>query len=327
MQRIYFYITALALALTACKKDSSSGNSLAAGNRLTYVIGDNGNLSLFTAALSYTHLGDTLLKPGPYTVLVPNDNAFNASGYANVVAVEGTSSALMDQIISYHILGGTYYLNELPFSFNQEISTLHGDKMYVTHWVKAGDTILTINGTPVIAYNLPASNGVIQVLSAVLNPPIYKNIHEALSGDTALTFFNEAMNHTGLTDTIAEGSAVYTVFAPTNSAFRALGFMSTDSILATDPAILSAIIKYHVLSDRRFIYDYILSTDASGVSGQTMIDGSSATVTLISSGPGTYSGITIQGAGNTSASNLVRSNILAGNGVVHTIDQVLKQTF
>lgn len=317
----------LVLALAACKKSgtSSGGNDLS-GNRLTYVLEDNSNTSLFSAALTYTHLGDTLLKPGPYTVLVPNDNAFQGSGYPSIVSVYGTPEALMNQTISYHILGGTYYLDQLPFAFNQEISTLHGDKMYVTHWVKAGDTVITINGTQVTTLDLPAVNGVIQVINAVLTPAIYKNIHEALEGDTSLTYFNEAMDHTGLTDSIGEGSAPYTIFAPTNSAFRQLGFFSTDSILATDPQVLSSILKYHILSGRRFIYDYVLSSDATNTTAQTMIDGNSAAITLIPGGSG-FTGITIQGSGNTSASNLVRSNILAGNGVVHEIDQVLKLTF
>lgn len=314
----------LGLGLTACKKNdspSSQASQEASGNRLTYVIGDNDDLDLFSTALTYTHLDDTLLMPGPYTVLVPTNEAFNGSGYADAVAVDGTNNVLMKEIISYHILGGTYYLNELPFAFNQEINTLHGDKMYVTHWIKGGDTVLTINGTQVTTNNLPASNGLIQVVNAVLNPPIYSNIHEALAADTALSFFNEAMNHTGLTDSIGKGSAIYTVFAPVNNAFRQLGFPSTDSILATDPAVLSAILKYHILNDRRFIYDYVLSTDATNLSAQTMIDGNSAAIQV------NGSGITIQGSGNTSPSNLVLSNILAGNGVVHEIDQALKLTF
>lgn len=325
MKRITICILVMALGLASCKK-SSAPSSDASGNRLTYVIGDNDDLSLFSAALSYTHFSDTLLQTGPYTVLVPNNTAFNASGYSGVVDVEGTSNVLMDQIIAYHILGGTYYFNELPFSFNQEVSTLHGDKMYVTHWIKDGDTIITINGTSVTTSNILTSNGLIQVISAVLNPPIYQNIHQALEADTALTFFNEAMNVTGLNDSIG-ASGVYTVFAPTNNAFRALGFPTIDSILATSPAVLDGILNYQILNGRRFIYDYVLSTDDSGVGVQTMLDGSSVSVTLVSSGPGTYSGITLQGAGNTSASNLVKSNILAGNGVVHEIDQVLKLTF
>jgi uncharacterized surface protein with fasciclin (FAS1) repeats len=185
---------------------------------------------------------------------------------------------------------------------------------------------VTINGTQVTTANLPAVNGLIQVINAVLTPPIYNSIHQALEGDTALTFFNEAMDRTGLTDSIAQGSTPYTVFAPINSAFRKLGFFSTDSILATDPQVLSSILKYHILSGRRFIYDYVLTSDASNTTSQTMIDGNSAAITLIQGGSG-FSGITIQGSGNTGASNLIRSNILAGNGVIHEIDQALKLTF
>ncbi len=326
MQRINICLMVLVLGLVSCKKSSSS-SSQKAGNQLTYVIQDNDDLSLFSTALTYTHLGDTLLQPGPYTVLVPDNNAFSSSGYSGVVAVEGTSNALMTQIIAYHILGGTYYFNELPFAFNQEVRTLHGDKMYVTHWILNGDTVITINGTQVTTSNIVTANGLIQVINAVLNPPIYQTIHQALEGDTALTFFNEAMNVTGLNDSIAGSNGAYTVFAPTNSAFRALGIMTEDSVLATSPAVLSSILDYQILSGRRFIYDYVLSIGPSGVGSETMLDGNSVTVTLVSSGPGTYSGITLQGPGNSSAASLAKSNILAGNGVVHEINQVLKSTY
>ena len=314
------------LMLISCKKSSSSTASDGYDNRLGFIMSDNFDLTLFNVGLTYTHYSDTLLQPGPYTVLAPSDEAFEAAGYANAVAVQA-AGGLMNQIIGYHILKGTYQLNLLPYEFNQQIRTLDGDLMYVTHWVKDGDTVITINGATIQSLNLPASNGLIQVLNQVLSPALYDNVQQAITADSSLTYFNAALLQSGLLTTL-QGTGPFTVFAPTNTAFRNAGFLTTDSISRTDPAVLTALLTYHILSGRRFVNDYILTTGATNTSVQGMLDSNNVTINLIAgSTPGTYSGITIQGSGNTKVSNLIRQNVLAGNGVLHTIDQVLETNF
>ncbi len=328
---IRFYITCfivLSLGVVACKKDNAPANDNYANNRLSFVLNDNFNLSLFSAALNYTHWYDTLLQRWPYTALAPDDAAFRAAGYSSAVQVRSTDYNLMQHLVRYHILGGVYRLNELPYAFNQQISTLDGNKMYVTHWVKDTDTVLTINGARIIAYNKPASNGIIQVLNTVLSPAIYNNVHDAIAADTALTFFNAAINKAGLSY-LLEGNNDYTVFAPVNNAFRTIGYRSVDSVNNTNVSALASLLRYHILTGRRFVYDYILITDATAQSQQTMLDGNTITVSLVPNPqqPGTYNTITIKGTGNNLSAAIVRSNILAGNGVVHTVDQVLKTNF
>jgi uncharacterized surface protein with fasciclin (FAS1) repeats len=321
-----FLLPALAVIPVSCKKDSASAGSDSYNNRLGFIMNDNFDLTLFNVGLTYTHYSDTLLQPGPYTVLAPSDEAFEAAGYGNAVAVQA-AGGLMNQIIGYHILNGAYQLNLLPYEFNQEIHTLSGASMYVTHWVKGGDTVITINGASILSLNLQASNGLVQVLNQVLSPSLYSNVQEAITADSSLTYFNAALLRCGLSVTL-QGAGPFTVFAPTNDAFRAAGYATTDSLNRMDPGVLATLLTYHILSGRRFVNDYILTTDATNASLQAMQDGNNITVHLIPSGtPGSYSGITVQGSGNTTASNLLRQNVLAGNGVLHTIDQVLKTNF
>ena len=327
-KRILLYLLLLLpVVFSACKKDSPTAGADDRDNRLSFVMSANFNLTLFTAGLDYTHYADTLQQPGPYTVLAPSDAAFEAAGYSSAVAIQAAGSA-MNQLIGYHILGGVYPLDQLPFLFNQEIRTLDDEAMYVTHWVKNNDTVVTINGATVISLNLPASNGVIQVLNQVLNPSLYTTVQQAVAADPALTYFNAALLHSGLAATL-QGAGPFTLFAPVNSAFVAMGYPTTDSINHTDPAVLASLLNYHILSGRRFVNDFVLTTDATNNSQQVMLDGTNITVHLVPdpSNPGSYSGITVQGTGNTSASTLVRQNVLAGNGVLHTIDQVLKTEY
>ncbi len=326
MIRNFLFILS-ALLLFSCKKDGPMGGDTT-GTSLANVVTDNFNFSVFTAALNYTHLSDTLLQSGPYTALVPNDQAFLAAGYS-AVSIQADDFNLMRALIGYHLLRGTYQLNRLPFAFNQEIKTLLGNPMYVTHWIKNGDSLVTINGDQVISFNQPASNGLLQVLNTVLSPAIYTTLHDAIAADTGLTYFNTALVRTGLVSQL-EGTDVYTLFAPTNSAFRAMGFPDIDSVYHTNASVLGNLLRYHILNGRRFIYDYILITDATNKSQQSMIDGNNVAITLYkdpnSIGTG-FSSILLQGSGNTGSASLIRRDILAGNGVLHTISQVLKTNY
>jgi uncharacterized surface protein with fasciclin (FAS1) repeats len=313
--------------LSACKKDKTVTGNSDADNRIGYIITDNFNLSLFNIALNYTGLYPQLNTSQIITVLAPDDPSFNAAGYADAVAIEGSNKADLTQILKYHVLSGKYDFNTLPFLFNQEVTTMDGLKMYVTRWIKNQDTVLTVNGTQITSKNLPGSNGLIQVIDAVLTPSTYPLLTQAIAADPSLTYFNQALIRANMVSTL-NGSNIYTVFAPTNAAFMALGYATLDSINNTDPAKLAALLKYNMFAGRKFIYDYVLTTDASNITQQAMSDGNVVTVDLIQDpNTGDYTGITLQGIGNAGQASIVKSNILTGNGVLHETDTVLKPNF
>lgn len=314
----------LLLMLAACTKDKDNGIGADELTRLTYVIDDNKfNFSSFSTALGRTGYRATLAGQGPYTVMIPDNNAFIKAGYGTTQAVLTQSADILNKLVSYHIVNGTWELNKLPFKFNQELNAVTGAKMFVTRWVKGADTVLTVNGSPVLAYNLPASNGIIQVLNAVLQPLVHANLSAAISADTSLTFLNVALQRAGLKESIS-GDAVYTFFAPSNNAFRAAGYPSADSILQTDAAVIKDLLRYHFFAGRKFIYDYILTTGSTDQSQQAMLNGNNVLITLEKEGV-KYTGINIKGASNKTAAKVVKQNFMAGNGVLHIIDQVLKE--
>ncbi|WP_143307186.1 fasciclin domain-containing protein [Chitinophaga vietnamensis] len=317
-------LAVMLLCCFACKKDD---NKTAAPdqNNLLYVIQDNRfNFSFFNTALVTTNFGQQLTGKGPYTLLIPDNNAFQASGYNTENDVAREQSAVLNNMVKYHTLQGLWQLDQLPFRFNQQITTLAGSQLFVTHWIKGPDTIITINGTPVTARNLPASNGLIQVINAVLQPLVQDKLSDAVAAEPTLTYFNAALQRAGMKDQL-NSAGPFTVFAPANSAFVAAGYPTTDSIVHTDPAVLRAMLQYHMLNSRRFVYDYVLSTDASNTAQQSMLNNSSTTVNLVPAGNG-YT-ITIQGTGNNQAAQLLKPNVLTNNGVLHIIDKVLTENF
>lgn len=311
---------------TSCSKDENQLSDYD-NNKINLVIADNFNLSSFSAALRLSGLDKHLQQGnGPYTAIVPSDAAFSLAGYANAVAVLSANPSDISRIANYHTLDGKYELNKLPFLFNQELRS-RGGKLYATHWIKGADTILTLNGSRVVSQNISASNGLIQVLDRVLTPYVHDKLADAVAAESSITLFTQALKTADLYETLNQ-EGPYTIFAPNNAAMQQMGYSSLAQIIATDPAELKRLVNYHILRDRRFVYDYILSTGTTNTSKQAMLDGNSVTMTLTPDPrtPGSFSGITLRGIGNTTNVSLVKRDLLAGNGVLHIIDNVLRIT-
>ncbi|TCC86311.1 fasciclin domain-containing protein [Pedobacter hiemivivus] len=310
----------------SCSKDNQQ-NSDYDNNKINLVIADNFNLSAFSAALKRSGLDKSLQEgAGPYTALVPSDAAFTAAGYSGAVGVMTANPTIISRIANYHTLDGKYELNKLPFLFNQELRS-RGGKLYATHWIKGQDTILTLNGSRVISKNIPASNGLIQVVDRVLTPYLHDLLGDAIAAEASTTLFTQALRSSGLLQTINEAGP-YTIFAPNNTAMQAIGYISIEQISNTNPTELKRFVNYHIVKDRRFIYDYILSTGPSNSSRQAMLDGNSVTMTLVpdESAVGSFKEITLRGIGNTTEVKLLKQDILSGNGVLHIIDGALRIT-
>lgn len=310
------------LLLAACGKDDPKPAPAFTKDGVAAVVNANFSLTLYNFALINTHYNDTLSSAGPFTVIAPSNNAFNAAGFisgAGVIQAKDSMYAMMP----YCILHQRLRLDSLPLAFNQVITASNGQPLYVTHWGNTRDTAITVNGARISTIDQPASNGLVNIADRLLNPVVYKNVQEAVSGDASLSIFNAVLQQSGMAPQLQTGGP-YTLFAPNNTAFVAIGINTTDSIYHMDPAILATWVKAHLVSGRRFVYDYILQADVStNTVAETMNDGSNANITLIAdfSQPGRFSGIHIQGTG--AQASLVKSDVLAGNGVVHSISQVL----
>jgi uncharacterized surface protein with fasciclin (FAS1) repeats len=322
---IFLMLISYGMILNGCKKDEAV--KAAGNNKISAIIADNFNLSVYNTALIRTGLAKVTDQEGTYTAIAPSDDAFRDAGFGNATAILSMDPSRVSSIMNYHILNGVYEFNKLPFLFNQEVKSANGGKLFVTHWVKQGDTILTINGSKIVSKNVSASNGLIQVIDRVLEPYSHNKVIEAIASDRDLSLFHQALQRSGLTETL-NGNGPYTVFAPNNTAMIAFGLNTVEAINSMDPTVLQGLMRYHILSDRRFVYDYVLSTGASNRSDQTMIDGKSIQV-ILKPNPqvaDAFIGIELKGTGNTSVIQLTKQDVLTGNGVVHTIGSLLKIT-
>jgi len=114
-----------------------------------------------------------------------------------------------------------------------------------------------------------------------------------------------ALKAAGLVETL-QGEGPFTVFAPTNAAFEALPAGTVEGLL--EPANkqqLTSVLTYHVVPGT------VYAEDVVGLSGATTVQGTEVSITA------TDGGVMIDGA------NVIRTDIEAGNGVIHVIDAVL----
>lgn len=72
----------------------------------------------------------------------------------------------------------------------------------------------------------------------------------AASNNPLLSTLTQAVQAAGLTDTLNNPAAAYTVFAPANSAFEALPAGTLDQLLADPQGRLTEILAYHVVPQR-----------------------------------------------------------------------------
>lgn len=110
-----------------------------------------------------------------------------------------------------------------------------------------------------------------------------------------------ALTAAGLVDTL-KGSGPFTVFAPTDEAFAKVPKADLDALLK-DKAKLTAVLTYHVVAGK------VMAADVKAGKVKTA-QGSELTVT-------TADGVKVDGA------HVVKTDIVADNGVIHVIDSVL----
>ncbi|TWF39928.1 putative surface protein with fasciclin (FAS1) repeats [Chitinophaga polysaccharea] len=320
---LWRWLLAGTLLFTACSKDKVQPENRYAKNGIAAVVNSNFSLSLFKYALVATAYSDTLSMPGPYTLLGPSNDALIAAGLSTGAAVMRAVDSIKG-MIPYHVIRGNVRLDSLPLAFNQTFATLTGQPVYVTRWINPRDTAVVVNGVRVSTRDKSAANGFVNVCDGLLSPITYSNVQQAVSGDPALSLFNAAIIQSGLASTYQSGGP-YTVFAPVNAAFQAIGIPTTDSVYNMDPVKLQAIVKAHITKGRNFVYDYILKANVTTNSyTEQMLDGTTTNITLVrdATQPGRFAGINIQGA---AMATLSRKNVIAGNGVVHNISSILTQ--
>jgi len=112
-----------------------------------------------------------------------------------------------------------------------------------------------------------------------------------------------ALQAAGLVDTLA-GDGPFTVFAPTDDAFDALPEGTVASLLEDIPS-LTEVLTYHVVAGE------VMAADVVGLTSATTLQGNDLQVEVMNGM------VMIDGA------NVLITDIIGSNGVIHVIDKVV----
>jgi uncharacterized surface protein with fasciclin (FAS1) repeats len=166
---------------------------------------------------------------------------------------------------------------------------------------------------------LPSSQGFAAMTVTVGGAPMYptKNIIENAVNSKDHTTLVAAVKAAGLVDTLS-GAGPFTVFAPTNAAFKKLPAGTVETLVKPESkATLTKILTYHVIAGKLSAQDLAAMVDKGGGKATiATVAGESLTVTrkgrhlTLTDDKGDVAMITI-------------ADVFQSNGVIHVIDTVM----
>jgi transforming growth factor-beta-induced protein len=256
----------------------------------------DGNFKTLVAALTAAGLDKTLAGDGPFTVFAPTDEAFAKLPAGTVESLlKPENKDQLVQILTYHVVAGKVLAADVSKMTSAETVA----KLPVSIKVDMGKVM--INTATVTKADIMASNGVIHVIDSVLLPP--KDIVDTAVADGRFKTLATALTAAGLVDTL-KGKGPFTVFAPTDEAFAKLPAGTLETLLANKDQ-LTAILTYHVVAGQVMAADVVKLTSANTVNGKPVT-------------------IKVQdGKVYVNDAQVIITDILTSNGVIHVIDKVL----
>ena len=134
-------------------------------------------------------------------------------------------------------------------------------------------------------------------------PVITQDLVEVAQANGSFKTLVAAVVAAGLVDTL-KGSGPFTIFAPTDAAFAKLPAGTVEALLQDLPK-LTAILTYHVVPSQVMAADVVKLTKAVSVQGSVLKIAVAHGKVMINT------------------AEVITADVLATNGVIHVIDQVL----
>jgi len=267
----------------------------------------NDSFTTLTAAVDAAGLDATLTGDGTFTIFAPTNDAFDAlpAGTVDKLLQPEWIHHLTD-VLLYHGLGSVVMSTDLTDglsaeTLNGESITINLDPAVITTVSNTTSNILVDAGLVDIA----ADNGVIHAVDAVLLPTsATSSIVDLAVADPVFSTLVAAVTAADLVGALS-GDGPFTLFAPTNDAFDALPEGTLDSLLLPENKnALADILTYHVVEG--IVHSSAITSDVN----VTALNGDDIMVT-------TTDGVKVNGA------NVIATDVLANNGIIHVIDAVI----
>jgi transforming growth factor-beta-induced protein len=275
------------------------------------------------------------------TVFAPTDAAFTAALEALGVTAEDLlgNTELLNQVLAYHVVPGAFNAEAVVALDGALLGTALPEQALA---ISLDGESVKVNESTVVTPDVAASNGIVHVIDAVLLPAAEEAMADPMATEEAM-MEEEMAEPAGniaeivIASTSAEtpeftvllaavqaadpavletltGSGPYTVFAPTDAAFaaalEALGVTAEELLANTE--LLTQVLSYHVVPGY-FSAETVVA--AAGMEGGVNV------ATLL---PGTTVNVSLDGETvKVNEANVVATDVMATNGIVHVIDAVI----
>ncbi|MFW5761926.1 MAG: fasciclin domain-containing protein [Cyclobacteriaceae bacterium] len=264
---------------------------------------------------------ETLLSNGPsdngLTLFAPTNEAFEAAGITDLSAV----ADIVVDVLTYHLIDGTFEAADVLGLDPAQAATVNGEEVFFS---AVGDDLFINGRTQVTTADIDGSNGVVHVINRTLVPPtqtiagIVTELADEGAGEftVLLELLGDAADlpdGTSLVEFLSDASQEFTVFAPTDAAFAAADQTLLGSL---SPEQVRDVILYHVVGNAVF------STDLADDEVPTLLGDPAQEITIDATNL-TIGDATDDLANIVPGDNAELINVLATNGVIHTIDKVL----
>jgi uncharacterized surface protein with fasciclin (FAS1) repeats len=272
--QILYFVTILSVALMtfSCTNDDTKDVA-----KLPSIVdiakADPANFSILVDALKKTGLEITLSNPGSYTVFAPTNAAFTAAGYTSaainalnpLVTADVQKIADLKLVLQNHVIGvGTRSLDLVAggsfktFGFYRGSNSLATSGANLNMFISKTAADILINagaangGAKITTADIDASNGVVQVVDAVLAVPTIVNQIKSNPDLSSLLGLVTSTPQATILATLnnATPAASITVYAPNNDAFVKANGTGGYLVGKTD-ADVTKILNYHLEKSNR----------------------------------------------------------------------------
>jgi transforming growth factor-beta-induced protein len=311
------FLLLFSISIISCDNDDNDDQTEQVVLTIVQIAAQEPDLSILVEALMAAD-GDltTTLSGGNFTVLAPTNDAFaeflSANGFASL---EEVPTDVLSNILLNHVITGEVVSTDLTTAGSGYTTTnatnLDGDNLSLYFSTTDGVEFNGLSG--VVLADIPATNGIIHVVDAVIglptvvtfatSNPMFETLVAALTREDLTT------DYVSVLSSVASPSP-FTVFAPTNEAFGSLLTEVGMGSLSEIPVdLLTSTLNTHVVASAN-----VRSGDLTqGMAVSTL--GDALTVSL-DAGPQLIDL-------NDRVANIIVLDVQAYNGVVHVIDKVV----
>jgi len=282
----------------------ANSTSMSAESSIAFIASNTENLSILDMALLATGLDYELDGASEYTMFAPSDEAFEALGEDVLDNLLTNDVDYLTSILKYHVVAGSLHSDDTSGSV---LTTLNGANLLFAN----RNNIRLNEDTRVTENEIEASNGFVDIIDKVLIPP--GNLVDTVFGlGEFYTLVGALEKFEDLVSKLSTDGP-YTIFAPPDSAFKAI-----ENVVAglTSDELLTVLL-HHVTEGNIASFDLVEGDTITMLSGQTVTVGSGFRPTL-------RKGDVYRA--KLDDTFIIDYNMMASNGIIHTVEEVLIPT-